>query len=267
MEIKQAVIVLADISGYTKFVTLHAMSLLHAEKIVTELLESILDATSEPLIVNKLEGDAVLLYAEVGEKGAETARKVLSQVVSFFEAFTARSKELTGCSNLCPCDACRQADQLRLKTIIHCGEIAVKKVRDFEEVAGSSVILAHRLVKNSIDAREYILVTKPFVELSDGLKNLETEGRTEDCEDIGEVAVEVHYPNDGSRGGSLDLPQRREVVRSLANAVRLDGYGFARTLGLRKAPSRLQGDSEDRPGFWKFSSDGLRGLWMLFRGE
>ena len=32
MELKQAIIVVADISGYTNFIKLHTMSLLHAEK-------------------------------------------------------------------------------------------------------------------------------------------------------------------------------------------------------------------------------------------
>ena len=83
MEIKQAVVVLADISGYPKFVTLHTMSLLHAEKIITELLEAVIDATSEPLQVNKLEGDAILFYAEAGQSASETAHDVLDQCLAF----------------------------------------------------------------------------------------------------------------------------------------------------------------------------------------
>jgi hypothetical protein len=267
MEIKKAVIVIADISGYTKFVKLHTMSLLHAEKIVTELLETIIDATRKPLIVNKLEGDAILFYAEADENSDEIARAVLSQVVAFFDCFGVRSKELTGCNNLCPCDACRQADQLRLKAVLHFGEIAVKEVRSFKEVAGEAVILAHRLMKNSIDTDEYILMTKSFSNLGGCLDGLEIESRTEMCEGFGGVAIEVHYPTDASLGGGESTSEPLDLVRSLSNAVRLDAYGFTRTLGMKKAPPGVSYFSGKRPGFLKFSSDGLRGLWMLFRGK
>jgi len=45
MEIKRVVFVLADISGYTRFMKLHTGSLLHAEVIIADLLEAVLDHT------------------------------------------------------------------------------------------------------------------------------------------------------------------------------------------------------------------------------
>jgi hypothetical protein len=267
MEIKQAIIVLADIGGYTKFITLHTMSLLHAERIISELLETIIDATREPLVVNKLEGDAILFYAEAGENRADIARAVMTQAIAFFDAFGARSKELTGCNNLCPCDACRQADQLRLKTVVHFGEIAVKQVRHFNEIAGAAVILAHRLLKNSIDADEYILVTQSYSALGGCLDALDMESRTEKCEGMGDVPIEVYYPRIGSADSEEPDPEPRNVAKSVSNAVRLDAYAFARTLGMKDAPPGLSYFAGKRPGFWKFSLDGLRGLWILFRGK
>ena len=38
MEVKRLALVLVDISGYTRFVKMHTMSLLHAESIITDLL-------------------------------------------------------------------------------------------------------------------------------------------------------------------------------------------------------------------------------------
>ncbi len=43
--LKQIFIILVDISGYTNFIRMHKVSLLHAEKIIGELMESILDAS------------------------------------------------------------------------------------------------------------------------------------------------------------------------------------------------------------------------------
>jgi len=38
MEIKRLALVLVDISGYTRFLKAHTMSLLHAEAIITDLV-------------------------------------------------------------------------------------------------------------------------------------------------------------------------------------------------------------------------------------
>ncbi len=72
-ETVRGVLVLADISGYTHFSRLHYTSLLHAEQIITELMESILQSADFPLQVGQLEGDAVLLFAEAPAGSEATA--------------------------------------------------------------------------------------------------------------------------------------------------------------------------------------------------
>ena len=152
--------------------------------------------------------------------------------------------------------------------MLHFGEIAVKRVHTFEELGGEAVILTHRLSKNSIAAKEYILMTDSFSKLEDHPDGLEMESRTEICEGIGEVPVEVHYPDDPDSKRDESTPaEPRNRAKSLANAMLLDGYSLARTLGLRKAPPGSSFFTGRKPGFWKFSSDGLLGLWMLFRGK
>ena len=72
----------------------------------------------------------------------------------------------------------------------------IKKVNQFKEIAGQDVILAHRLMKNSISVSEYMLFTKPFSEI----KNLDSlgfiEDRTENYNDIGQVDCKVFYPDE-----------------------------------------------------------------------
>ena len=51
MELKRVCLVLADISGYTRFTRMHFTSLLHAEEIITELLEAVIQAAAFPLKV------------------------------------------------------------------------------------------------------------------------------------------------------------------------------------------------------------------------
>lgn len=100
---------------------------------------------------------------------------------------------------LCSCEACLSAGQLKLKVIAHHGEVAVKQIKQFEEIAGSDVILAHRLLKNTVKGGEYLMLSKALHELSGGLDGREPELRREHCEGIGEVDVMVYYPEGAAK--------------------------------------------------------------------
>ncbi|MGB2958565.1 MAG: DUF2652 domain-containing protein, partial [Bacteroidota bacterium] len=86
MELKKVFLVLADISGYTRFIRWHKTSLLHAERIIGELLESVIEESDHPLILHELEGDAVTFYAE-SDGSPERARDILQQVQRFITSF------------------------------------------------------------------------------------------------------------------------------------------------------------------------------------
>lgn len=165
MRLTHAILVVADISGYTDFITNREVSLLHAEQIITDLLESMIDRTEHPLNVNKLEGDAALLYAEhEAPDAAGAVRDALVQVHALFEAFGSRLRRIGEERANCGCEACANISRLCLKAFVHRGEIAIKRVRQFEELAGEPVILVHRLMKNQMALREYVLLT-PEVEV------------------------------------------------------------------------------------------------------
>jgi hypothetical protein len=159
MRLSHAVLILADISGYTDFITNREVSLLHAEQIITDLLESMIDRTEHPLILNKLEGDAAFLYAESGPDRTAAVRDVLTQVRLLFAAFDERLDKIRVERANCSCDACANVSRLKLKAFAHSGEIAIKQVRQFEELAGEDVILIHRLMKNHLAEREYVLLS------------------------------------------------------------------------------------------------------------
>jgi hypothetical protein len=160
MRLTHALLVIVDISGYTDFITNRSVSLLHAEQIITDLMESVIDRAEHPLTVNKLEGDAALLFREyLPEAGSACTRDVLAQVAGFFAAFEACLAGVTEKRSFCSCEACGSTTQLKLKAFLHTGEIAVKQVRQFEELAGEDVILIHRLLKNTVPEREYVLMT------------------------------------------------------------------------------------------------------------
>lgn len=233
MEIKKVFLVLADISGYTSFMRTHGVdSLMHAETIITELLEAVIDASKFPLTLSKLEGDAAFLYATFADdsQAPAAAQEILRQVTAFFNAFRAKERALIACS-ACRCPACDNIAELKLKAFLHVGEAAIKKIRQFEELAGEDVILIHRLLKNTIPAKEYILLTEPFYALSGGLGDSPLEQRTEEAEGFTPVAVRVYYP----AGDSAPLPPRpapdQITPDMLALGERMADYTLKRTLG------------------------------------
>jgi hypothetical protein len=234
MVVKPALLVLADISGYTRFTRLRALSLLHAEEIITELLEAVIDRARYPLQIAKLEGDAVFLYADTGDDPAAAARDVARQVTEFFEAFQARSR-LLAATSICPCQACGSISDLKLKVIVHAGQVAYKRIRQFDELAGEPVIRVHRLAKNSIREHEYILVTDAFYALSGPWPGPAPEVRVEAVPDLEPTQVYVFYPKLAEAG----VPPRRTLADRLSQFVRVNRLTLLRVLGLRSRAGLL----------------------------
>jgi len=230
-ETRRVILVIADISGYTRFTRLHRLSQAHAESIICELLEAVAAETRHPLKLHEFLGDAASFYA-LSDGTPMTAREVFEQVTRLCEAFRQRSGELTGECSLCVCGACRAAGTLRLKVIVHEGQAVITLLRDFERVSGEDVILAHRLLKNSIPADEYVAVTNGFLRSLGELPGPAPESRLEQCEGIGEVAVAVFSAPGSQR--TAPAPRPLAAVRA---AVRMELYAARRIL--LNAPRRL----------------------------
>lgn len=195
MNMKKVALVLVDISGYTQFIRSQKLSAIHAEEIVFDLLEAVINHAAYPLTLNKLEGDAAFLYAEVNEENQiEIVRDAARQVREFFKVFYERAHRLSTERADCDCDACQRIFDLRLKAVLHFGEAVFKKIRQFDEMAGEDIILIHQLLKNSIPSHEYILMTEPFHQLAGDFEDLPFETRQESCDFMDDVTVYVSYP-------------------------------------------------------------------------
>jgi hypothetical protein len=155
---KRAFLLIADIGGYTRFMKVHRINLSHAQYIVAQLLEAVIDAATPALRLSKLEGDAALFYGTLTKD--EDIAKLARKVVIIQRAFLRRRMEMEQ-SRLCNCDGCVQAGQLNLKFVAHEGEIAFQKIKRHTELAGVDVILVHRLLKNDVPVSEYVLMTAP----------------------------------------------------------------------------------------------------------
>ena len=180
-------LVIADISGYTRFLTESELD--HANGIIGELLNAIIAAIKAPLTVSRIEGDAVFMYGVMPE--GTSGEAVLESVELLYVSF-ARALEIMILNTTCPCNACVNIDSLGLKIVMHCGEIAKANIGGIETLSGPDVVMAHRLLKNSIREQtgidDYLLVTQACVDDLD-IQRIVTGWvpHTEEYEHVGEV--------------------------------------------------------------------------------
>lgn len=187
----RALLLIADIGGYTKFMTVHRINLAHAQHVVAQLLEAVIDAAEPTYSLAKLEGDAAFFYAKLSDAPKEGELSAFSErVVKIRQAFLDRREELA-INRVCSCDGCVQAGDLTLKFVAHMGEVAFQKVKRYTELAGVDVITVHRFLKNSVQIREYVLMSSPVYERLDGTLREFAEPGREQLEGLGEVDTYV----------------------------------------------------------------------------
>ena len=203
MDNHKGFIVLVDISGYTNFVSKHNIDpsenkkldfgQAHAEHIISDLLEKVINELDDVLTINKLQGDAALFYG-FSRNNNNLSDEIIKKLQTSFEVFNQRLEELKFVES-CKCGTCADIGNLKLKSFVHYGNFLIKKINQFKEIAGQDVILAHRLMKNSISVSEYMLFTKSFTELKEINFLGSIENRIEKYDDIGNVDCTVHYPD------------------------------------------------------------------------
>ncbi|HTR01497.1 MAG TPA: DUF2652 domain-containing protein, partial [Candidatus Acidoferrum sp.] len=106
-----------------------------------------------------------------------------------FAAFDAAKQRLAAV-NVCTCNACDKLAQLELKFILHAGPVLHFKVRKNIELGGLPVILLHRLCKNSVPVRRYILWTPTLAGRMQALQPVQH--YTEHYDELGATAVQAH---------------------------------------------------------------------------
>ncbi|MEO1030793.1 MAG: DUF2652 domain-containing protein [Bacteroidota bacterium] len=165
---QNALLFIPDISGFTEFV--HHTEITHSQHIISELLELLLDANTIGLQLAEIEGDALFMY-----KLVDTPSKALieQQIETMYMAFS-KHINLYEHQRICHCGACSSAYNLKLKFIVHFGEIDFIKVKNAKKPYGSPVIQIHRLLKNDIDIKEYALITKAVFETEGQINTMTT---------------------------------------------------------------------------------------------
>lgn len=226
---ERALLLIADIGGYTNYMRTHRMSLAHAEVNTARLLEAVIDAAGDFELI-EIEGDAAFLSRQADTLDADATAAAMSRVVAgMYRAFHRERQYVV--SNLCPCDACEHANNLKLKFVAHVGEVASQTIRDRRKLVGIDVILVHRLLKNPVPAPEYVLFSEELYRNGGGafesVQQLE-----QDLEGIGRV--HTFFAEIASVAGSLPpIPQSSPLER-LARTIDVAGRGIPFMLGLRR---------------------------------
>jgi class 3 adenylate cyclase len=159
----RALLLIADISGYTRFMRLHRMSLAHAQENTSRLLKAIVDSSSKVKLV-QYEGDAAFLAA-TGSSADRAAAEIVELAATMHRAFHREQDALRGC-RVCLCDGCHQAGTLQVKFVAHLGEAVMHGGKRHSSLAGIDVILVHRMLKNDVEVEEYLLMTDQVHELA-----------------------------------------------------------------------------------------------------
>lgn len=146
-----------DITGFTKFMATADISF--SKDFIAGLLRRLVNANILKMNVGEIEGDAIFFY-KTGR--LPSINQVAKQCKLFFRVFYEyiRSIEKDHPEN----HEKHLADgQMGLKIIIHYGKISVASIKGRTKLIGEDVIIAHKLLKNSVEENEYILLTQNYL--------------------------------------------------------------------------------------------------------
>jgi len=183
-ESSNALIYFPDISGFTKFVNHTEIN--HSQLIIVELLETIIKTLTLPFTISEIEGDAILYY-KFGDPPA--IDDLIKESKNIFIKFHDKLGQILK-HNHCTCGACSESHRLSLKFIVHFGIINKIKIGNYNKLFGRDLIIAHRLLKNSINKKEYILLSENYTNatLSSIIAD-DTNEIIEGTEDLGDLDI------------------------------------------------------------------------------
>jgi Protein of unknown function (DUF2652) len=187
--LRDGYLLLADISGYTEFLT--ATELEHSHEIIRELTTLIRERLAPPMRFVKREGDAVFCYAQA--PAFRDGERLVELIEACYFDFSNRLFDMSRATT-CRCNACAAIGSLGLKFIAHYGSFVIERDDGRDDLAGPDVILAHRLLKNSISEgggpQAYAFLTGACLQRLPASINLPPHSET--YESFGETRGGVH---------------------------------------------------------------------------
>jgi hypothetical protein len=225
-----SLLLIADIGGYTDYMRTHRMSLAHAEVNTARLLEKVIDAAPGFELI-EIEGDAAFLSRQADTTdGDATVALTLQTAMAMHRAFHLERQYVA--KNLCPCDGCTQANNLKLKFVAHIGEVAHQTIRQRRKLVGIDVILVHRLLKNHVEVPEYVLLTEELYRTGDAPLPGPAHESPEDVEGIGPVST--FFVDFADLKDILPPLPAPSLVGRIGRTLGVAGAGLPYMLGLRR---------------------------------
>ena len=223
-----AFLMIADIAGYTRFMKLHRISLAHSQVITGRLLAAVVKA-APGLRLSEIEGDAAFLYVPMADRVVSSAAELS---LAMHGAFHSEQERMIA-RNMCSCDGCVQAGKLKVKFVAHTGEVAMQTIKRRTQLVGVEVIAVHRMLKNSVPADEYLLMSEPVYErcppdIRAGATSIE-----QDLEGL--EAATLHYLDLAQLAPEHPPPSKAALPRRLAETLGVACRGLPSMLAPRRS--------------------------------
>ena len=214
---------IADISGYTGY--LADVELDHAQDILADLIGAVVTALRPTFRLAKLEGDAAFTFSTTEKVDGSI---LLDTIERCYFGFRRRRRDVRQATS-CECNACVRIPDLDLKFVVHYGTAIIQKVAGRQELLGTDVIVAHRLLKNDVVEKlgiaAYALVSQRCIDASDidpaALGMVE---HAETYDRIGDVPAWVHdlerrWREEEARGRVRVTPDEAILTVSVPTSV------------------------------------------------
>jgi hypothetical protein len=228
---QRSLLLIADIGGYTDYMRTHRMSLAHAEVNTARLLERVIDAAPAFDLI-EIEGDAAFMSLKADALSDDAAVATTFEVASaMHRAFHLERWYVA--TNLCPCKGCNGVDQLKLKFVAHIGEVATQTIRNHRKLVGIDVILVHRMLKNTVQNPEYILLSEDLHRLRGATSDVPEQEILQDLEGIGPTRSYAVDLEDLGGSAPLAFPKPSLYAR-VGKTLSVAGAGAPYMLGLRR---------------------------------
>jgi hypothetical protein len=234
-ETVNALLVIADIGGYTRFMNLHRTSLAHAQENTSRLLDAIIDAAPD-LELSGLEGDAAFLYA-TDPTAQEITRSLAGLATAMHRAFHHEQAHMEQL-RVCWCDGCVQTGKLTVKIVAHYGEAVLSTTRGHSTLAGVDVILVHRMLKNSVPLDEYVLMTDAVRERAEPSLTEHATAIDEELEGLG--SERLYYVDMAALAEPEGEPEPVNVLQRAAFHAGLTARSLPYYVGLKRSEIEVE---------------------------
>jgi hypothetical protein len=201
--------VLADIGGYTSFLT--GVGIQHAKETTEHLLNRLIKSAGRQWKVANVMGDCVFFYSESQGKPTETYKLVRS----LHEEFQDAQLDIASGST-CRCGACDRTEDLSLKFVVHQGEFDVQNIGGRKELIGPDIIVATRLLKNSVPVKEYVIATSAAAGVAEAA-GVATQKASDELESIG--PMEYSYVDLGPVRDAYRKSKEFHISRDQADMI------------------------------------------------